>query len=210
MNKKIYIIAFCMISSICLILFVFFAYKKSNLGNNISKSDDNNILNISSYDATVEIEVYSNKNTNKYVLKQQYFAPNIFKQKVLEPENIKGLTTTFDGTNLTIQNKSLSLQTLYEDYNVAQGNSLSLISFIEEYKDNEYAEITETDDEIIIKIELKNRSKYEKYKKLYISKNNKLPVKMEIFDINQNRTVYILYREIKINKTSKEDILAKK
>ena len=210
MNKKIYIIAFCMISSICLILFVFFAYKKSNLGNNISKSDDNNILNISSYDATVEIEVYSNKNTNKYVLKQQYFAPNIFKQKVLEPENIKGLTTTFDGTNLTIQNKSLSLQTLYEDYNVAQGNSLSLISFIEEYKDNEYAEITETDDEIIIKIELKNRSKYENYKKLYISKNNKLPVKMEIFDINQNRTVYILYREIKINKTSKEDILAKK
>ena len=210
MNKKIYIIAFCMISSICLILFVFFAYKKSNLGNNISKSDDNNILNISSYDATVEIEVYSNKNTNKYVLKQQYFAPNIFKQEVLEPENIKGLTTTFDGTNLTIQNKSLSLQTLYEDYNVAQGNSLSLISFIEEYKDNEYAEITETDDEIIIKIELKNRSKYEKYKKLYISKNNKLPVKMEIFDINQNRTVYILYREIKINKTSKEDILAKK
>lgn len=210
MNKKIYIIAFCMISSICLILFVFFAYKKSNHGNNISKSDDNNILNISSYDATVEIEVYSNKNTNKYVLKQQYFAPNIFKQEVLEPENIKGLTTTFDGTNLTIQNKSLSLQTLYEDYNVAQGNSLSLISFIEEYKDNEYAEITETDDEIIIKIELKNRSKYENYKKLYISKNNKLPVKMEIFDINQNRTVYILYREIKINKTSKEDILAKK
>ena len=47
------------------------------------------------------------------------------------------------------------------------------------------------------------------YKKLYISKNTKLPTKMEILDINENITVYILYNEIKINKTSKEEILAK-
>lgn len=209
MNKKIYLIAFFIFLAICLILFFIFTYKNFNSGNNISKSDDNNILNISSYEATVEVEVYSNKNTNKYILKQKYFAPNIFKQEVLEPENIKGLTTTFDGTNLTIQNKSLNLETFYENYNNMQGNSLSLISFIEQYKKDERAETTETDKELIIKIKLDKENKYEMYKKLYINRSAKLPTKMEILDINQNTTVYILYREIKINETSKEEVLAK-
>jgi len=196
MYKKIYIIAFIIILIIC----IFFAYKNLKFGNNINKSDDYNILNISSYDATVEVEVHSNKNTNKYVLKQKYDAPNIFKQEVIEPENIKGLTTNFDGTNLIIQNKSLHLQSFYENYNCMQGNSLSLISFIEQYKKDEEAEIIESDEEKILKIKSNENNKYEMYKKLYISKNTNLPIKMEILDFNQNTTVYILYREIKINK----------
>ena len=35
---------------------------------------------------------------------QKYVAPNIFRQEVLEPENIKGLVTTYDGENLKIEN----------------------------------------------------------------------------------------------------------
>ena len=202
MNKKKYLIIFFIILAICLILFIYFTYKKSKLGNNINKSDDNNILNISSYEATIEATIYSNKNTNKYVFKQIYSAPNIFKQEVLEPENIKGLTTTFDGTNLMIENKSMDLLTFYENYNCMSGNSLSLISFIEQYKKYENAENTETEDEIIIKIKVDEKNRYEMYKKLYISKSSKLPTKMEILDINENTTVYILYREIKINKNS--------
>ena len=200
MSKKKYIIIFLMIIVICLILFAFFTYKNLKLGNNIIKSDDNNILNISSYDATVEVEVYSNKNTNKYILKQQYCAPNIFKQEVIEPENIKGLITTYDGVNLTIQNKLLNLQSIYENINCVQGNSLSLISFIEQYRNCKNTETTETNDEIIIKIKIEENNKYEKYKILYLDKKNKLPIKMEILDINQNISVYILYREIKMNK----------
>ena len=112
-RKKIFLF---FIFLICLIILIF-AYKLSKLGNNINKSDDNNILNISSYEATIEVQIYSNKNTNKYVLKQKYLSPDIFKQEVIEPENIKGLTTTFDGTNLILENSLLSLKKLYENYN---------------------------------------------------------------------------------------------
>ncbi len=81
-------------------------------------------------------------------------------------------------------------------------------NFIDEYKNNG-GEIEENNQEIIIKIKSDNENKYEMYKKLYISKSTKLPTKMEILDINENVTVYILYNEIKINKTSKEEILEK-
>ena len=88
------------------------------------------------------------------------------------------------------------------------GSSLSLNNFIDEYKNNG-GEIEENNQEIIIKVKSDNENKYEMYKKLYISKSTKLPTKMEILDINENVTVYILYNEIKINKTSKEEILEK-
>ena len=69
--------------------------------------------------------------------------------------------------------------------------------------------IEENDEEKIIKIKTENNNKYGNYKKLYISKKTNLPTKMEILDINENITVYILYKEIEINKTSKEEILGK-
>ena len=198
MNKKIYVIAFFIIGII--IFFILFAYKNLSFGNNINKSDNNNILNISSYDAIIEVEVYSNKNKNKYVLEQKYSKPNNFRQEVIEPENIKGLLTIYDGTNLIIENKALNLKTIYRDYNCINENSLSLISFIEQYKKDENAEIKETSDEIIIKIKIDENNKYEMYKKLYIDKNTNMPKKIEILDFNQNITAYILYREININK----------
>lgn len=208
MKKKIIFLFFIVLISI--IIFIQIAYKLSNSGNNIIKSDNNNILNISSYEATIEVEIYSNKNTNKYILKQQYIEPNIFKQEVIEPTNIKGLTSTFDGNNLILENNSLGVKKLYENYKYIGGNTLSINSFVEDYLEDRNPEIEELENETRIKVKvLEPSNKYEKYKKIYIDKSTNLPTKMEILDINQNRTVYILYREIKINKTSKEDILAK-
>ena len=111
-NKKLlYIIAiFFIICVILITLICFFRkndYKTKEFGNTNIKSVENikkYILNISSYEADISLEVRSNKNTNKYRLIQKYEEPNIFKQEVLEPNNIKGLTTTYDGTNLKIEN----------------------------------------------------------------------------------------------------------
>lgn len=66
--------------------------KKIKIGNNIiSQVEIDDILNISSYKATIEVEVKSNKNENKYVIKQEYFGENENTQEVIEPENIAGV-----------------------------------------------------------------------------------------------------------------------
>ncbi len=199
---------FCIIFLIIFLICIIITYKLLNSGNNIIKSDDNDILNISSYEATVEVQIFSNKNDNKYILKQKYHESNIFKQEILEPENFKGFSIIYDGTNLIIKNDGLGLESTYENYEVLSSNSLSLISFIEEYKNSEEIKREETEEETIIKIKTNGNNKYQRYKKLYISKKTNLPIKIEILDINENITVYILYKEIKLNKTSKEEILA--
>lgn len=109
MKKKIFTIIAVIIIT-CIGGIYFFAknnYKTVEFGNtNIKSIQDikEYILNISSYEAEVNVEILSNKNSNKYKLKQKYSSPNIFKQEVLEPSNIKGLITTYDGTNLKLEN----------------------------------------------------------------------------------------------------------
>ncbi len=200
-NKKIIFICIFIISLI--IIISFFNYKKQNSGNNISKSIidyKQNILNISSYEATITVETISNKNTNKYILKQWYNSPNTFRQEVQAPENIKGLITIYDGSNLEIKNTNLNLSKIYKDYNCLSNNILSLNSFIEELKDNN-SECVESENEIIIEVTPKN--KYAWYKRLSISKTTGKPTKMEIMNENKNKLVYILYNEITINNTIK-------
>ena len=210
-------IAIIVITVIIIASTIFYFFKKSNyktieFGNTNNKSAEEikeYILNISSYDADISLEVTSNKTTNKYRLKQKYVKPNIFKQEMIEPDNISGLTTIYDGKSLKIENTNLKLSEVYENYQYISENSLCLYNFIEDYKMNNNVKFEEKEDMIIMQVKVDNSSnKYVAYKRLYISKKTAKPVKMEIQDMNQKMLVYIQYNEIKINSTSKDEILA--
>ena len=182
-------------------------------GNNMSnKSADEikeYILNISSYEAEVEINVISNKNQNKYKAKQQFVKEdNLYKQEIIEPENIKGVIFSYDGKNLKLENTKLGLNKIYEDYKYIGSNDLSLIQFVNDYNDVEEKSFQEKDGNVILELKIKNGNKYRTYKKLYVDKQRGVPTKMEIQDVSQNIIIYILYNEINIHNLQKEDILA--
>lgn len=199
--------------TIVIIIIIFFIiistlyYKTQKNGKNISKSIEDlkdYILNISSYEAVTEIEVISNKNANKYIIKQWYASPNIFKQEVQEPENINGLITIYDGSTVRIENSRLNLEKVYDEYNYLSNNILSLNGFIESYKEIEPTYMEEEKEWII---EIKTDREHMKYQRLIIDKHLNRPIRMEIMDENKKTVIYILYKEITINNTNKEDII---
>lgn len=181
--------------------------KNFNIGNNITNKSiqeiEEYILNISSYEAELEVTVQSNKNTNKYILKQKYINSKLEEQVVVEPSNIEGLTILYENGKLTINNTKLNLQTVYDNYEEITQNNLWLNSFIEEYKNNNNRSISEDSNYVIMTVNTTNN--YEKVETLYINKNTGNPEKMIIQDKNQKNMVYILYNEIRINNLSKED-----
>ena len=196
-----------------LIFFIIFAYKKFFTGNNIDRTTQgitNYILNISSYEAKIKITIESNKNKNQYILNQKYTnEDNVFKQEVIEPSNIQGLTVIYNGENLKIENTKLNLSEIYEQYEYISENSLCLYNLIEDYRASEQSNVEETDKQIIMNTKTKNESnKYMMYKTLYIDKESLKPTKMEIKDINRNTLIYIEYNEIEIDSTNKGEILA--
>lgn len=200
-NKKIICISIIII--LIIILSIFFnnmAKNKKNGNNNISQEIVNDILNISSYECKVEVEIKSNKNSNKYIIKQEYKSSEENLQEILEPSNIKGIKITKQGNNLKIENSKLSLIKIIEDYKQLTQNTLDLATFIEEYKNNENSQFKEEENQIILETILKRENIYQKYEKLYIDKNTGKPIKLEIKDTNQNVIINIIYNEIKIKK----------
>ena len=191
--KKIWLILLAVILIIGIIIFfVFFPNKTAKnlkIGNNISSQEMvDYILNISSYEATIEVEVESNKNQNKYIIKQRYQNPKISEQEVLEPENIAGVKIIKNENQLKIENTNLSLSSIFENYEGITDNVLDLSCFIEKYKADNQANWKEENNQIIMKIEQDNVQRT-----LWIDKETVKPIKMEAKWTNKNSRVYILY-----------------
>ncbi len=194
MDKKkiIKISSFIILALMILIIFIL-VNKKNKIGNNINSQEmESNILNTNYYELIADIEIKSNKNQNKYVIKQKYQKNekenNIeTEQEVLEPSNIAGVKIIKQNNKLIIENTNLDLKSIYENYNYISDNNLDLITFIEEYK-NDNNKIYKTEKEKLI-MKVKNKT-------LYIDKKTNKPIKMEIQDANKNIAVYILYREV--------------
>ena len=215
MGKRKMFIFFLILFLMFIIVLIFLfqkTYKNNNFGNNINNKNSeeikNYILSISSYEAQIEVEVKSNKNYNKYIMNQKYAEPNIYKQEILEPSNIKNLIITYDGKNLKIENSKINLNELYENYNCITENFLYITSFVENYKKDNNSICIEENNQIIMEANNNINNKYATYKKLYINKEDGKPIKMEILDINKNIIVNIKYNEIKINNVKTEDVLA--
>ena len=200
MNKHKILKKIIIIITLIAIFFTIFFYitksKKIKIGNNSSSQEIiENILNISSYESIIEIEVNSNKNVNRYVIKQKY-APDISEQEVLDPENIRGIKITKTENELNVENTNLNISKIYSNYPYMTNNCMDLNTFIETYKQNGKREYEEKDNEIILETENKENP-YTKYRILYISKETGKPTKMEIKDNSKKTLIYILYKEVK-------------
>lgn len=172
--------------------------KKSKSGNNISSQEIvDYILNVNSFKSNITVQVNSNKNNNKYIMKQEYNTENGNIQEVVEPENIKGLKIVKKDNNLKIENTNLNLTTVFENYTALEQNYLDLNDFIQNYLNCDDSSFEENDSEIIMKT--KGNNKYNENKILYINKKDKKPTKLIIEDNNNNITVNIKYNDIELN-----------
>ncbi len=201
MKKKYYLILLFIIFIIS-VGFIFYknSIKNLKIGNNKNSQEIvDYILNLSSYEAEVTVNITSNKNSNKYILKQKYQKGKEHIQEVIEPSNIAGVKIINDGKNLKIENSNLNLNEIIENYTNLENNNLDLSMFIDEYKNSNESNYEEKDDEIIMKVKNDKENIYVKEKILYINKKTYKPVKLEIKDNKQKERIYILYNEVEIN-----------
>ncbi len=200
-TKKMIIIFIIILIIISVSIFLILYYKNGKIGNTIiNKSEEqivDSILNIKSYSAKLDVSIETNKNTTKYVVSQKVENEKSM-QEVLEPENIAGIITEYDGTNLKIKNNKLNLETTFQNYQYVVENRLWLNSFIKEFKESSNKKVNSKENEIILEVS-NTENPYNTYKKLYIDKKTGKPTKLQVEDINKKMLVYILYTEITIS-----------
>lgn len=194
------IIVIAILLTIFLIFFSKKSYENMNIGNNnLNKTleeVEDYILNIKSYTATIEVTVNSNKNSNKYLIKQSHQEEND-EQEVIEPGNIRGVKITYKDSSLKVENSKLNLEKIYNNYPYIESNILWLNSFIEEYKNSTQKGISEKNEKIIMQIRRKNDKKTA-IEELILDKKTLKPTQLSIMDNNKNTIFYILYNEIEL------------
>ena len=152
---------------------------------------------MTSYEAKIEVNVQSNKNENKYIIKQNYNGEEDNCQEVLEPSNIAGVKMIRNGNVLKLENTNLNLTSIFENYQYVADSCLDLSSFIKDYKQDQKAGWEEKNEKIIMQAESQGTTKTQK--KLYIDKKTGKPEKMELQDTNKKAVIFILYNEITVN-----------
>ena len=198
MKKQKFLIIFVFI---CSIVFCILYYNFLKSGNNINRSQEQIVEDIlkefNNYEANIEVTVKSNKNENKYEMKQ-VVKDKYSKQEILNPDNIKDLTIELEENKLKILNSKLNMEKIYENYECTLNNSLFLNTFSSEFFNNS-SKIYEEDEKIVIEIKLPNNSNtYIKYKYLYLDAKSYEPQKLVIKDITQNPYISIIYKDIEI------------
>lgn len=200
-NKKIIIIlVIAIILAILSFLFIFKDNTAKNLkiGNNTTSQEIVDfILNMSSYEAKIEVEVQSNKNESRYIIKQNYNGEEENSQEILEPSNIAGVKIIRSGNTLKLENTELNLTSIFENYQYVADSCLDLSSFIKDYKQDQKASWEENNGQIIMQAESQNARKGQR--KLYINRETGKPEKMELQDTNKKTVIYILYNEVTVN-----------
>lgn len=200
-GKKIIILVVIILILAIAIFLIFFnrnTAKTLKIGNNTSSQEIvDYILNIRSYEAKIEVEIKSNKNENKYIIKQNYKGEEDNFQEILEPSNIAGVKIIKNGKTLRLENTDLKLTSIFENYEYISENCLDLSSFIEDYKNSEKSKWEEKNDSIIM--QTSSQEKTMRQKTLYISRETGKPTKMEIENTNQKTAIYILYKEVNVN-----------
>lgn len=201
-SKKflIIVVGIAILLVIISIIFSKKSYETINIGNNnLNKTleeVEDYILNIKEYTATIEVTVNSNKNSNKYLIKQNHKDKND-EQEVIEPDTIKGVKLIYKDSSLIVENSNLNLEKIYNNYPYIESNILWLNSFIEEYRNSEQRNITEKNEEIVMQIKRKNDKKIA-IEELILDKKTLKPTKLSIMDNSKNVIVYILYNEIEL------------
>lgn len=201
LKKKNLFILFALALIIVIGIIIFFIFfhrntaKNFKIGNNTSSQEIvDYILNISSYETTIDVEIESNKNKSKYILKQKFINPDISEQEVIEPSNIKGVKIIKNGNQLKMENSNLSLSTIFDNYEYVSDNILDLSCFIQNYKSDEKATWKEENGQIIMETK-----KDKEEKTLWIDGSTGNPIKLEVKWTNKKTRVYILYNEVNIN-----------
>ena len=202
MGKWFKILAFIIIIIFALLICKFFIksnYKTKENGNNKSIQEiEQYILNVTSYKAKIKVTVCSNKNTNYYEFEQEVRSQSYTKQLALSPESLAGMEIIYENGIITVQNTKYNLSQIYENYPYISSNSLYLTSFIDGYRNSTSKEITEVDGKIQMSYTPK-LNKYNNKQILYINKSSLEPQNLQVFDINNELRVDIIYNEIELN-----------
>ena len=158
--------------------------------------------NMKSFSAVAEVTVKSDKTENRYVVKQLYEAPDSFLIRVVEPKELEGSGVSLQGDQMILNSGFGHNEALGGELSAGHG-VLFVSDFFETYFKSEETSVSAAtskgDSVTILECFLGGKNEKRFMQKLWIDNETFLPLKLETYDINQNPSVTVSFREFQRN-----------
>jgi outer membrane lipoprotein-sorting protein len=161
------------------------------------------LMKLKSYKCDVVFAVNNNISTNVYKAKHIYKFPDKYRIEILEPSELKGQTTIYNGEKAYIYHPQLKTYLVTQSFNSSLEYSSFMGAFIERFKDNGGTrfKVENFQDKqcYVLEVPINDENPYRSLEKVWIDAENILPVKIEILDKNNNVSAQVLYENFEIN-----------
>lgn len=168
------------------------------------------LLEMDGYTTMATLTRFSNKVETVYETKQDVKITGEYRLELLSPENVKGNYTLFDGERICQYNGSLQSNIIHDVPESQSRNELFLHSFMANYLSSEGVAVsTATIDEsrcVVLEAVVPDNENTICFEKLWVDSETLLPVRLSLYDINNEERYRIDYNEFTYNPDFDETI----
>lgn len=186
-----------------------------SLGEKINPSEiQDQLTNMDGYACLVRISHKHDQQMNTYEARQVYQMDGRYREEVIKPENLAGLTTIFNGENVIQYNSKVDQSHISELSHHDFRNQLFLGSFVKNYLQSEDVSIEVQAGEpgltTMLEAVIPGGSAYMAWQRLWIDQKTRHPLQMIVYDQNDEEVVVIEFLEFAYNPRIDESIFTVK
>jgi outer membrane lipoprotein-sorting protein len=161
------------------------------------------LMKLKTYRCDVVFAVTNNISTNVYKAKHMYKFPDKYRIEIVEPSELTGQTTIYNGAKAAIYHPQLNTYLVTENFDNSLEFSTFIGSFIESFKNNGGArfKIESFKDKqcYVLEMPVKGENPYRALEKIWIDAESITPVKAEIWDKDNKISAQVLYENFEEN-----------
>ena len=168
------------------------------------------LMKLKTYRCDVVFAVTNNLSTNVYKAKHMYKFPDKYRIEIVEPSELNGQTTIYNGGIAYIYHPTLNTYLITENFNNSLEFSSFIGAFIESFKNNGGAgfklESFQDKQCYVLEMPIKGENPYRAFEKIWIDAERIIPVKAEILDKHNKVSAQVLYENFEENPKLEDSI----
>lgn len=161
------------------------------------------LMELNSYTCNVTMRIANNKSTMEYKLKHYYKKPDKYKIEVLEPKELEGQITVYNGKQAFIYHPKINQFLATENFTGSVQHNAFIGSFLHYLNSLEKLKVRNQNidkkDYFVLEFDISGRNQYMCLQKIWIDTVAGVPVKSEIYDKDGNVTAELLYSDFVLN-----------
>lgn len=161
------------------------------------------LTTMETYACIADLTYISNKGQNTYKTRQYYKMTGEYRIDIIEPEQVKGLVTLYDGKKVIQYNPRVLGEVVNEVPESKNTNEIFLGSFLKNYLQSEEVTLevfnTKKEEYTVLEAVIPEGGKYLSTEKLWVSNKTLVPAQLVIYDTEGKERIIVKYGEFKYN-----------